>query len=106
MCPEIYALLSTLFQLKSSTTIPYAVCSIISAVLLVLTFILYIILPDLNKPFFGKLMMAFILALLVAYVSFAVAALGGTDFLDIKPGCIFLGFWVQVGTKICVHILA
>ena len=51
-------------------------------------------------------MMAFILALLVAYVSYAVAALGGTDFLAIKPGCIFLGFWVQVGTKTCVVIFA
>lgn len=77
----------------------YAACSIISATFLVVTFIVYLILPDLKRPFFGKIMMAFILALLMAYVCLAVAALGGKKFLDgfkLNPGCQYLGFMVQV----------
>jgi hypothetical protein len=79
----------------------YPICCTISNVFLVLTFVVYLILPDLHGPLFGKVVLAFIVALFAAYLTMTINAFGGIDLLisesdNVNEGCRFLGFLIQV----------
>ncbi len=75
----------------------------------------YILLPSLHGPLFGKVVMAFIVALFAAYLTMTINAFGGPSLIAVdpvedneteandtnvtNPGCKFLGFLIQVNTK-------
>ena len=74
----------------------YPICSIISIVFLLLTLLVYAMLPDLRKPLVGKVVMVFVAALFSAYLSLTIVTLGGLPLIQDLSGCQFLAFFVQV----------
>ena len=80
----------------------------------------YILLPSLHGPLFGKVVMAFVVALFAAYLTMTINAFGGQSFIafdanatsgnetddnpGVNPGCRFLGFLIQVNTQ--MHMCA
>jgi hypothetical protein len=114
-----------LFQVCISCIL-YPICTTISNIFLVLTLTAYILLPSLHGPLFGKVVMAFVVALFAAYLTMTINAFGGPSFTaydpievseddisgnetevsphdGINPACKFLGFLIQVNNqKVCV----
>ncbi|XP_059095848.1 G-protein coupled receptor Mth2-like [Tigriopus californicus] len=79
----------------------YPICCSVSNLFLLLTFIIYCILPDLRKPLFGKIIMAFILSLFFAYLCISAIAFGHLQFVinpdynkDYNLACKVMGFLV------------
>jgi hypothetical protein len=63
-------------QARVSHTI-YPICCTISNFFLVLTFVVYILLPDLHGPLFGKVVLAFIVSLFAAYFTISITTFIG-----------------------------
>ena len=77
--------------------VAYPVCCTISNVFLILTFAVYLILPELYSPLFGKVVLAFIVSLFAAYLTLTIAYFGGIKLIrGNETGCKFLGFLIQV----------
>lgn len=79
MCPEDES-----FDHRFIMTRAYPICCTISNFFLFLTFCVYLLLPELRRPLFGKIIMAFIFSLFLAYLALSVISLG--DLALIKPG--------------------
>jgi hypothetical protein len=80
----------------------YPVCCTVSNVFLLMTFLAYVISPDLRAPLFGKITMIFTFCLFLAYLSISVVSFGHSHLvnqrpenLDYSPVCRVLGFVVQ-----------
>ena len=68
----------------------------------VLTFVVYMLLPELRAPLFGKITMIFVFCLFLAYFSISIVSFGHWKFvndrpvgMDYSPICRILGFMVQ-----------
>lgn len=87
----------------------YPIFCTISNIFLFLTFTVYLLLPDLHGPLFGKVVLAFIVALFMAYLTMSINAFKGLAFIfsgevgKINPACQFLGFLIQVGKALDWH---
>ena len=79
----------------------YPMCCLISNFFLLLTLLVYVLLPELRAPLFGKITMAFITALFFAYLFISTISLGHLSLINNRaPGkkysmtCKVLGFLV------------
>ncbi len=79
----------------------YPICCTVSNVFLFLTFCVYLLLPELHRPLFGKVLMAFILTLFFAYLFVSAIAFGHLQLIinkdrgqEFSPTCRVLGFLV------------
>ena len=68
----------------------------------VLTFVVYMLLPELRAPLFGKITMIFVFCLFLAYFSISIVSFGHWKLvnerpvgMDYSPVCRILGFMVQ-----------
>ena len=66
-------------------TTTYPICCTVSNVFLVLTFMVYILLPELRAPLFGKITMIFVFCLFLAYFSISVVSFGHWNLVNEKP---------------------
>jgi hypothetical protein len=57
-------------------TTAYPICCNVSNLFLLLTFLTYALLPELRRPLFGRLLMAFVAALFFAYLFISLIAIG------------------------------
>lgn len=80
----------------------YPICCTASNVFLILTFVVYMLLPELRAPLFGKITMIFVFCLFLAYFSISIVSFGHWKFvndrpvgMDYSPICRILGFMVQ-----------
>ncbi len=96
LCPEEDSAGQTFLVTKA-----YPICCLVSNFFLLLTFLVYATLPELRRPLFGKLIMAFVASLFASYFFISLIALGHVDLIMAKapgqeysPTCRFLGFSV------------
>ena len=80
----------------------YPICCSISNFFLLLTFLSYVVMPDLRSPLFGKIIMIFIFCLFLAYTSISIVSFGHSSLvndrpphLNYSPMCRVMGFIVQ-----------
>lgn len=74
----------------------YPISITVSNVFLLITFVVFAILPDLIKSLLGQILHIFILALFSANLSLTVTSFGGFGLTENKTGCNILAFLVQV----------
>ncbi len=79
LCPEEDQEGKTFLQTKA-----YPICCLVSNVFLLLTFLVYMILPELRRPLFGRLIVAFVVSLFVAYLFISMIALGHQELMMAK----------------------
>lgn len=71
LCPKDYDTGQMVIVTKA-----YPICCMISNFFLLLTFVVYLLLPDLRAPLFGKIIMAFICSLFFSYLFISMIAFG------------------------------
>ena len=63
----------------------YPICCTVSNVFLVMTFMVYALLPDLRAPLFGKITMIFVFCLFMAYFSISIVSFGHWKLVNDRP---------------------
>ena len=101
MCDVIFgdepnAMFHLLFLQICIACLAYPICCTISNIFLVLTFIAYLMLPELHQSLFGRITMIFIVSLFLAYLTMSIRSFGGFELTIRKTECMVISFLIQV----------
>ena len=73
------------FSEKVYCTETYPICCTISNFFLLLTFVSYVLSPNLRSPLFGKIIMIFVFCLFLAYASISIVSFGHVELVNQRP---------------------